>query len=322
VTRLVVTGAAGFIGSHLVEALLARGDEVVGVDNFDPFYPRAVKLDNLAACHGQTRFRLVEADVRDEASLAALLTPDTVVVHLAALAGVRPSLADPLRYADVNVGGTAAVLAAMRAGRAVRLVFASSSSVYGDDTPVPFREDAAAVTPLSPYGASKRAAELLISSMGAPLGLRAASLRLFTVYGPRQRPDLAIHAFARRMAEGRPITLFGTDQARDYTYVADAVAGMLAAIDWTGTVPRGTVEAINIGGNRPVPLDAMAEALARALDVTPVIERAPMQPGDVRWTAADLDKAATVLHYRPRTSFADGIERFVDWFREAHALAH
>jgi UDP-glucuronate 4-epimerase len=322
VTRLLVTGAAGFIGSHLVEALLARGDEVVGVDNFDPFYPRAVKLENLAACHGQQRFRLVEADVRDAVPLAALLTPDTVVVHLAALAGVRPSLADPLRYADVNVGGTAAVLAAMRAACAARLVFASSSSVYGDDTPVPFREDAPAVTPLSPYGASKRAAELLIGSMGAPLGLRAVSLRLFTVYGPRQRPDLAIHTFARRMTEGLPITLFGTGQARDYTCVSDAVAGMLAAIDWTGAAPRGTVETINIGGNRPVPLDAMTETLARALDVTPVIERAPMQPGDARWTAADLDKAAAVLHYRPRTSFAEGIERFVDWFREAHALAH
>ena len=321
-TRVLVTGAAGFIGSQLAEALLGRGEEVVGVDNFDPFYPRAVKLENLAACQRQPGFRLVEADVRDQSRLATLLTPETVVVHLAALAGVRPSVADPVGYADVNVGGTAAVLAAMRRAGTSRVVFASSSSVYGDATPVPFREDAPAVTPVSPYGATKRAAELLLTSMGGLLGLRAASLRLFTVYGPRQRPDLAIHAFARRMVDGLPITLFGSDQARDYTYVADAVAGILAAVDWTDRAPRGTVEHINIGGNQPVPLDVMTEMLAAALGVTPVIERAPMQPGDVRRTAADLEKARTVLQYRPRTSFAEGIERFVSWFREAYALAH
>jgi UDP-glucuronate 4-epimerase len=321
-TRVVVTGAAGFIGSHLAEALLARGGEVIGVDNFDPFYPRAVKIENLAACQGQSGFRLVEADVRDHARLATLLTPETVVVHLAALAGVRPSVADPVGYADVNVGGTAAVLAAMRRAGTSRLVFASSSSVYGDATPVPFREDAPAVAPVSPYGATKRAAELLITSMGGLLGLRAVSLRLFTVYGPRQRPDLAIHAFARRMTDGLPVTLFGSDQARDYTYVADAVAGMVAAVDWTASAARGTVEPINIGGNQPVPLDVMTEMLAAALGVTPVIERAPMQPGDVRRTAADLAKAGVVLQYRPRTSFAEGIERFVSWFREAYALAH
>ena len=321
-TRVLVTGAAGFIGSHVAEALLARGDEVTGLDNFDPFYPRSVKLENLAACHGQPGFRLVEADVRDETRLAALLTSETVVVHLAALAGVRASIADPVRYADVNVGGTAGVLAAMQRAGASRLVFASSSSVYGDATPVPFREDAPATTPVSPYGATKRAAELLIASMTGPLGLSVASLRLFTVYGPRQRPDLAIHAFARRMVDGLPITLFGSGQARDYTYIADAVAGMLAAVDWTPAASRGSMEQLNIGSNRPVPLDVMTETLALALGVTPLIERGPMQPGDVRWTAADLEKAWAVLRYRPRTSFAEGIERFVAWFRETYALAH
>ena len=321
-TRILVTGAAGFIGSHVTEALLARGDDVIGLDNFDPAYPRVVKLENLALCHGQPAFRLVEADVRDETRLAELLTPDTVVVHLAALAGVRPSVTDPVRYANVNVGGTAALLSAMQRAGASRLVFASSSAVYGDETPVPFREDAPAVTPVSPYGATKRAAELLIASMADLAGLRVALLRLFTVYGPRQRPDLAIHAFARRMADGLPITLFGSNQARDYTYVADAVAGFLAAVDWTAAAPRGATEAVNIGGNRPVPLDVMTETLALALGVTPIIERAPRQPGDVRWTAADLEKAWAVLRYRPRTSFAEGIERFVVWFREAYALAH
>ena len=210
----------------------------------------------------------------------------------------------------------------MRATGATRLVFGSSSSVYGDDTPVPFREDAPAMAPLSPYAATKRAAELLIGSMGRLAGLRAASLRLFTVYGPRQRPDLAIHAFARRMADGLPITLFGTGQARDYTYIADAVAGIIAAADWTGAAPRGTVEHINIGGNRPVPLDLMTDTLAAAMGITPVIERAPMQPGDVRLDRRRPTRARTVLDYQPRTSFAEGIERFVEWFREAYALVN
>lgn len=321
-TRVLLTGAAGFVGSHLAEALLARGDEVVGVDNFDPFYRRGVKEENLAACMTDARFHLVEADVRDRAAMAERLTTETVVVHLAALAGVRPSVADPGRYADVNVGGTASLLAAMHDAGATRLVFASSSSVYGDDTPAPFREDAPAMAPVSPYGATKRAAELLIQSMAAVAGFRAASLRLFTVFGPRQRPDLAIHAFARRMMDGAPLTLFGTGQARDYTYVADAVAGIVAAVDWTAAAPPGRLEHFNIGSNHPVPLDVMVKELAGALGTVPVIERAPMQPGEVRWTAADPAKSAAVLHYLPRTSFAEGIERFVAWFREAYALAH
>ena len=321
-TRVLVTGAAGFIGSHLVEALLARGDDVVGLDNFDAFYPRPVKEENLAGCRRSGRFRLVEADVRDRQVVADHLTADSVVVHLAALAGVRQSVADPGRCADVNVGGTVPVLAAMRDAGATRLVFASSSSVYGDDTPAPFREDAPAMAPVSPYGATKRAAELLIQSLAPLAGLRAASLRLFTVFGPRQRPDLAIHAFARRMVDGEPVTLFGTGQARDYTYIADAVAGMVAAIDWTATAPAGRLEQFNIGSNHPVPLDVMVRELSRALGAEPVIERAPMQPGDVRWTAADLGRASAVLHYLPRTSFAEGIDRFVAWFREAYALAH
>jgi len=322
VSRVLVTGAAGFIGSHVAETLLARGHDVIGVDNFDPFYPRAVKEENLAACRACEGFTLVEADVRDGAHLATLLSPETAVIHLAALAGVRPSMEDPLRYADVNVGGTAALLAAMRDVGATRLVFASSSSVYGDTTPVPFREDAPAATPVSPYGATKRAAELLIGSLAAPLGLRAAMLRLFTVFGARQRPDLAIHAFARRMADGRPVTLFGSGQARDYTYIADAVAGILAGLAWTSGAPGGTAEPFNIGGSEAIPLDTMTATLAAALGVTPELEHLPMQPGDVRWTAADLTRSAEVLHYAPRTSFALGIERFVTWFREAHALAN
>ena len=240
-TRVLVTGAAGFIGSHLVEALARRGDEVVGIDNFDGFYPRAMKQRNLREIGCLPGFEFHEQDMRDVEALRARLTPETVIVHLAARAGVRPSLADPVGYADTNVGGTAAVLEAARRAGVSRIVYGSSSSVYGDSTPVPFREDAAADDPVSPYAATKRAGELLFRAVAPIYGFRSAALRFFTVYGPRQRPDLAIHAFARRMADGEIITLFGDGtQARDYTYCDDIVAGVVAAVDWTATAPVGT----------------------------------------------------------------------------------
>ncbi len=320
-TRILVTGAAGFIGSHLVEALARRGDDVVGVDNFDPFYPRAMKERNLAEAGPLPRFTFREQDMLDADALAALLTPDTVVVHLAAKAGVRPSLADPVGYARVNVTGTAAVVEAARRAGVSRFVFGSSSSVYGDSTPVPFREDATAVEPVSPYAATKRAAELFLHSIAKIYGLRVASLRFFTVYGPRQRPDLAIHAFTRRVVEGRTVTLFGDGtQSRDYTYCDDIVAGAVAAVDWTASAPVG-VDTFNLGGNRTVPTGAMVEEIARALGIDPRIEWAPMQPGDVQRTAADLAKSHAVLGYMPRTPFPEGIRRFVAWFREAYGRA-
>jgi UDP-glucuronate 4-epimerase len=321
VTRVLVTGAAGFIGSHLVEELAARGDEIVGVDNFDPFYPRAMKERNLAEMGRLERFSFREQDLLDVAALRSLLTPDTVIVHLAAKAGVRPSLEDPVGYARANVAGTAAIAEAARQAGASRIVFGSSSSVYGDSTPVPFREDAVAVDPVSPYAATKRAAELFLASVAPIYGFRATSLRLFTVYGPRQRPDLAIHSFTRKMVEGRTLTLFGDGtQSRDYTYCDDIVAGVLAAIAWTATAPIG-VETFNLGGNRPITTGAMVAEIARALGVEPRIEWAPMQPGDVQRTAADLTKSTAVLGYQPKTQFSEGIRRFVRWFREAYGRA-
>ena len=316
-SRILVTGAAGFIGSHLCEALVARGDEVVGFDDFDPFYPRAVKEGNLTALRGAARFRLVEGDVRDAAALARELTTDTVVVHLAAKAGVRPSLADPAGYASVNVVGTAALLDACRNAGVSRLVFGSSSSVYGDDTPAPFREDAVCIAPVSPYAATKRAGELLVTSVASVFGLRAVSLRFFTVYGPRQRPDLAIHAFARRLLKREALPIFGdgTD-SRDYTYVDDIVRGVIAAIDRTGQLAVGTVETYNLGGDRPVPLARMVETLARSMGVVPVIDRRPRQPGDVHHTAADLTRARAGLAFEPRIPFDEGIARFVSWIRD------
>jgi len=322
VTRVVVTGAAGFIGSHLVDALVARGDVVVGVDNFDPFYPRATKEANLSGARRHPGFSFAEADITDPAALGPLLDAGTVLVHLAAKAGVRPSLADPVGYARANVVGTAAVAEAARGAGLSRLVFASSSSVYGDATPAPFREDAAAIHPLSPYAATKRAAELLLASVAGPFGLRIAALRFFTVYGPRQRPDLAIHAFARRMMAGEPITLFGdADSARDYTFITDLVAGVVAAIDWTAQAPVG-MDVFNLGSNRPIPLHEVVQTLSAALHLEPSVTRGPAQAGDVQSTWADLAKAEQVLGYRAMVPFATGMARFVAWCEEAYGHQH
>jgi UDP-glucuronate 4-epimerase len=321
VSRILVTGAAGFIGSHLVQALVDQGDAVVGVDNFDPFYPRAMKERNLEEIGPERGWTFRELDMLDVAGLRSLLTPETIVVHLAAKAGVRPSLADPVGYTRANVTGTAAVAEAARLAGVSRIIFGSSSSVYGDSTPVPFREDAVAVEPVSPYAATKRAAELFLASVAPIYGFRVVSLRFFTVYGPRQRPDLAIHAFTRKMVEGRVLTLFGDGtQARDYTYCDDIIAGVRSAICWSATAPFG-VETFNLGGSRPVPTEAMVAEIAQALGVHPKIEWAPMQPGDVQQTAADITKSHELLGYQPKTPFPEGIRRFVHWFREVYGRA-
>ena len=317
-TRILVTGAAGFIGSHLVEALVRQGDEVIGIDNFDPFYAREMKERNLAEARRHPGFSFYEVDLLDTNALRSHLTPDTVIIHLAAKAGVRPSLADPVGYARANVTGTASVAEAARGAKVSRILFGSSSSVYGDSTPAPFREDAVAIEPVSPYAATKRAGELFLRSVAPTYGFRVASLRFFTVYGPRQRPDLAIHSFTRKMLAGETITLFGDGtQARDYTYCDDIVVGVLAALRWSADAPVG-VEDFNLGGNRSVPTGAMVEEISRTLGIKPVIQWAPMQPGDVQQTAADLTKSGAVLGYAPRTPFPEGIRRFVAWFRESH----
>jgi len=344
VTRVVLTGAAGFIGSHVAECLVARGDEVVGLDNFDAFYPRAVKEANVATLRRGPRFRLVEGDIRDAKAVGALVTPETVVVHLAARAGVRPSLEDPALYASVNIEGTAVLLEAVRRAGARRFVFGSSSSVYGDTAPVPFSEDWPALLPISPYAATKRAGELLCATFAQLYGLRIMALRFFTVYGPRQRPDLAIHKFTRLIAEGRPVPFYGDGSSeRDYTYIDDIVGGVRAAVDWTAapdtrrpgtaaavapparsgpgssvTAPAGALEIVNLGESRTTSLDALVALIARAVGKEARLERLPAQPGDVRRTCADVRKAGRVLGYRPTTTVEDGIPRFVRWFEEAH----
>jgi UDP-glucuronate 4-epimerase len=241
------------------------------------------------------------------------------VIHLAARPGVRPSLEDPAGYVDANVRGTTNVLEAARRSGITRIVFGSSSSVYGDDTPAPFMESAPAVTPISPYAATKRAAELVAYALAHLHGLRIACLRFFTVYGPRQRPDLAIHRFTAAIAQGQAIRMHGDGSSeRDYTYITDAVAGVLGALEWTEGARAGACVAFNIGGGERVRLDRLIQMIGAALGRTPVIERHPDQPGDVRLTAADLARAGAELGYDPRVGIAAGIERFVRWYEATH----
>ena len=317
--RVLVTGAAGFIGSHVCEALVARGDDVVGLDNFDPFYPRVVKERNLEALRRGPRFRFVEADVaRDPLPLDGV----ELVLHLAAKPGVRPSLENPASYSEANVTGTVRVLEAARRAGLRRIIFGSSSSVYGDATPPPFAEDAAAVWPISPYAASKRAGELMAHAFAHLYGMPILCLRFFTVYGPRQRPDLAIHRFTDLIARDKPVRMHGDGSSeRDYTYITDCVDGILAAIEWSARPPPwagGTSVAINIGGGARVRLDQLIELIGRTLGRDVRIERHPDQPGDVRLTAADLRRAERELGYRPKVGIEEGIREFVRWYEATY----
>ena len=318
-SRLLVTGAAGFIGSHLCEALLTAGHDVAGIDNFDPFYARAVKERNLAGMCGRRGFRFVEADlVRDPLPLKGV----EAIVHLAARPGVQPSLEDPAAYMETNVTGTARLLDQARRAGIARVVFGSSSSVYGESTPSPFSEDAVADTPISPYAASKRAGELECRVFSHLYGTHIACLRFFTVYGPRQRPDLAIHRFTARILAGQPIQMRGDgSSAREYTYVSDVVDGILAALDWTARGGANGAEpwrVFNLGGGERVRLDRLIALIGAAAGREPVVERGTDQPGDVSLTAADLRRAGRELGYRPRVGIEEGIRRFVTWYKDTH----
>jgi UDP-glucuronate 4-epimerase len=320
--KVLLTGAAGFIGSHLAERLRARGDTVVGFDNFDRFYPRAVKERNLAGLGQDAGFLLIEGDLRRPADLDRALDAAAgadVVVHLAALAGVRPSLQEPARFWDVNVTGTLNLLTAARARGLGRLVFASSSSVYGLDSQPPFRESDPCGRPLSPYAATKRACELMAFNAHHLDGMDVTCLRLFTVYGPRQRPDLAIHKFTRLIAAGEPLELYGDGTAsRDYTWVGDIVDGIVAAIDQQRRASGPAYRIYNLGGSQGTNLRAMVDQLSAALHRRPIITARPDQPGDMRVTLADVSLAARDLGYAPRVDIATGIPQFVAWWLSEH----
>jgi UDP-glucuronate 4-epimerase len=303
---ILLTGAAGFIGSHVAAALGRAGAEVVGVDNFDPFYSRATKQANLAAA-GLSAF--VEVDIADpaEARRAFAAHRPRGVIHLAAKAGVRPSIADPAGYMRANVLGTQVVLECCKQIGCERVVVASSSSVYGNAARVPFSEEADVSSPISPYAASKKACELIGHCHHHLTGMPTAMLRFFTVYGPRQRPDLAISMFLAKVAAGEPIDVFGDGStSRDYTYIDDIVAGVLAAYE---RIDRHGYRVWNLGGNQPVTLSTMVETIGKVVGREPVVRRKPMQPGDVDRTCADLSRSGRELGYAPATGFEEGVRR-------------
>jgi UDP-glucuronate 4-epimerase len=320
---VLVTGLAGFIGSHLGARLLGRGDELVALDCFDEtLYPAALHARNLAnveAAGGALHF--VRGDLTDEATIDALFSraPIDAVVHLGALAGVRPSLSQPLRYEHVNVRGTLILLEAMRRHGVTRLAFASSSSVYGARNDVPFREADPAVHPASPYAATKRMGELACDSYATLYGLRVASLRFFTVYGPRQRPEMAIHAFARRILDGAPVPFFGDGtSARDYTYIDDVIDGVVAALDSTAAGGATVGHRVyNLGGSRVTTLAELVAHLERILGKRAILDHKPVQLGDVPITYADVREAAAALGYAPKVAIEEGLDRFCAWLVSA-----
>ncbi len=313
-SRVLVTGGAGFIGSHLAERLLDRGDGVVVLDNFDAFYDPAIKRRNVAAAAGHPAYELVEGDIRDDAALERLFAAQRfdAVVHLAARAGVRPSIAEPALYTSVNLDGTTRLLEACRRHGVTRFVFGSSSSVYGNNKKVPFSEDDPVDHPISPYAATKKAGEVLCHAHHHLFGIRVACLRFFTVYGPRQRPEMAIHKFARLLAEGAEIDQYGDgSSARDYTYVADIVDGILRALDRCAGY-----HVWNLGGSRTITLRELIEKIAAGLGVPLRVRVLEAQPGDVDRTWADVSRVRRELQWSPRVDLDEGLALFLDWLNK------
>ncbi len=320
--KIIVTGGAGFIGSHVVRNLLGEGYEVTVVDDFNDFYDPAIKRANVASFSSiAPPVEVAEIDLRDWDAVRNTFEKVSpyAVIHLAARAGVRPSIADPKLYIDTNITGTFNVLEAARLSGCQKIIFASSSSVYGLSKTVPFREDLPIIQTLSPYAATKIAGEQLCGNYVNLHGMRIACLRFFTVYGPGQRPDLAIHSFTDAIEHGRTIKQFGDGSTRrDYTYIDDIVQGILGALSYVdGEGPL--FEIFNLGENETTTLAKLISSIEKALGKRAVIERLPEQRGDMPLTAADITKARTLLGYAPRTPIRDGIPKFVAWYRELHS---
>ncbi|MDQ3666373.1 MAG: GDP-mannose 4,6-dehydratase [Acidobacteriota bacterium] len=319
--NILITGGAGFIGSHLVGRLLAEGDwAVTALDDFNDFYAPEIKRNNVRAHQQSSAYKLIEADIRDPLALSEIFgqTQFGVIVHLAARAGVRPSLKDPQLYTETNINGTLNLLEQARQHSVKQFVFGSSSSVYGINAKVPFSEEDPIRQPISPYAATKAAGELLCHTYSHLYDLRSVCLRFFTVYGARQRPDLAIHKFARLISQGKPIPVFGDGKTRrDYTYIDDIIAGVRAAIDFDQT----NYEVINLGESRTVELRELIALLEQQIGHKAIIDSQPLQPGDVPQTFADITKARRLLGYNPQTQIENGIRRFVDWFRSEDSRA-
>jgi UDP-glucuronate 4-epimerase len=318
---VLVTGGAGFIGSHVVEHLLAQGEDVVCVDNFDPFYDPALKRRNLASARQSSRFTLAEMSVTNPDALERLFAEHSIraVVHLAARAGVRQSLREPLLYERVNVLGTLHLLELSRKHAVQRFVLASSSSVYGADCPVPFQENAAADRPISPYAATKRAAELHCHTYAHLYDLPITCLRLFTVYGPRQRPDLAIRRFTRAILAGQELSVYGDGStSRDYTYVSDIVAGIVATL----RLPASSrYEILNLGNSTPLALRDLIAIIESVVGRGAQLRYEPEQPGDAPRTYACIDRAKATLDWAPQVPIEAGIRAFVAWYQQESEAA-
>ncbi|MEO8042550.1 MAG: GDP-mannose 4,6-dehydratase [Acidobacteriota bacterium] len=319
--RILITGGAGFIGSHLVDRLLAEGGwHVTVVDDLNDFYAPEIKVANLESAKTSADFEFVEADIRDSEKLRGIFdrTEFDCIVHLAARAGVRPSLCHPKLYAETNIDGTLNLLELARDFEVKQFVFGSSSSVYGINAKVPFSEEDRIHQPISPYASTKAAGELLCHTYSHLFDIRTVCLRFFTVYGARQRPDLAIHKFSRLITEGKPIQIFGDGTTRrDYTYIDDIIQGVRAAMDYDGAM----YEVFNLGESETTELSRLVELLEESLGIKAIIDRQPMQPGDVPITFADIAKAKDLLNYNPTTKIEVGIPKFVEWFHESKSCA-
>ena len=312
--RILVTGGAGFIGSHLVERLLSLGHDVAILDDFNDFYDPQIKRQNIAAVAKDVAIH--HLDLRDSGAVRNLFHREKfeAIAHLAARAGVRPSIQNPQLYYDTNVDGTLHLLDAARVTGVERFIFASSSSVYGNSKTVPFSEDRQLIQTLSPYGATKIAGEFLCSTYSHLYGMRVVALRYFTVYGPRQRPDLAIHQFTRRIHAGKPIDQFGDGTTRrDYTYIDDIIQGTIAALKYDGPM----FDIFNLGENETIQLRDLIAGIEHALGEKAKINRLPEQPGDMPVTYADISKARELLGYNPSTRLSDGLPRFIEWFLQS-----
>ena len=312
----LITGCAGFIGSHLSETLLKEGHQVVGIDNFDPFYKREIKEQNLKGLLSNTHFQFIEGDLKDSNVFDQIGIDIDIIVHLAAKAGVLPSLKDPIAYLNDNVIATQNLLNLCKERHIMKFVFASSSSIYGNNKSIPFTETDNVDQPISPYAASKKACELITHTAHHLYKLDVVNLRFFTVFGPRQRPDLAIHKFIKLVDEGKEITMYGDGStSRDYTFVNDTVQGIMGACNYIST-HENVYEIVNLGNNTPVKLKDLIATIEKVMNKKVKINHQPMQPGDVDITFANIDKAKKLFGYAPSTSLEDGISSFVKWYHE------
>ena len=314
----LVTGGAGFIGSSLAKQLLNQGNKVIAIDNFCDFYDTKIKENNVKELLQNSNFKLYRADIRDRQAIQKIFDENSIdiVMHLAAMAGVRPSIENPVLYQEVNCMGTQNILEEMKAHNVKNLVMASSSSVYGNCKEVPFREDMVVDFAISPYAATKKANEVMTHVYHKLFDMNVIMLRFFTVYGPKQRPDLAINKFTRLMLDRKNIPMFGDGTtSRDYTYIDDIVDGIIKSCNYV-LKNKDVYEILNLGNSSPVSLKKMIETIGRVLDIKPQIEQLPMQPGDVERTYADVSKAKELIGYEPKISFEQGIRNFVEWYKE------